>query len=234
MSFRFANDKKIYGFNSRQELLEFILPQKKILIAVGVEKILNKNNKLTQIINENVAYCDGVGSVMVLKKKGLNSIKIPGAEFWLDIVKECYNSKTFYLIGSKLEIINQVVSKLEKDFPGIDILNYRDGYFEDEDITEIEQDIKEKKPDIVFVALGSPKQEFLMSRFIKTHKALYMGLGGSFDLYTGSVKEVPLFWKKIFRWEGLYRSFNDFKNIKRWKRQLIAFKFFYKLLTNKI
>ncbi len=234
MEHRYINSKKIFGFKSRSELLAHISLQKKILIAVGVEKILNRDIKLTKIINENIAYCDGVGAVMALKKKGLYSVKIPGAKFWLDLINDHYKTKTFYLIGSKEIVIKDTVNKLKKEFDGINIVNFRDGYFGDDEISLIEKDLILKKPDIVFVALGSPKQEYLMDHFIKKHPALYMGLGGSFDLYTGVAKEVPTIWKKIFKWEGIYRAFNDFRNMKRWKRQLIAFKFIYKYYFNKL
>ena len=51
-------------------------------------------------------------------------------------------------------------------------------------------DIAEKRPDFVFVAMGSPKQEFLMADMLKRHKAVYQGLGGSFDVYTGRAKRA--------------------------------------------
>ena len=56
-------------------------------------------------------------------------------------------------------------------------------------------DIEEKKPDVVFVAMGSPKQEYLMEEMQKRNPdAIYQGLGGSFDVYTGAVKRAPKWW----------------------------------------
>ncbi len=234
MDYRFVNNKKIYGFENKYQLIDFILPQKKILIALGAEKVLKNDKRLTKIVNDNIAYCDGEGAVMALKKKGLFSVKIPGAKLWLYIISKCYKTKSFYLIGGKQKVIDETVNKLKTEFERINIINYSNGYFSDFEMEKIEQDIIKKKPDIIFVALGSPKQEYLMSSLIKKHPALYMGLGGSFDLYTGQVKDVPAIWKKIFKWEGIYRSFNDFRNIKRWRRQLIVFKFLYKLYFNKL
>ena len=56
--------------------------------------------------------------------------------------------------------------------------------------------IEEFKPDIVYVAMGSPKQEKLMERIQKSHDAVYQGLGGSFDVYIGAVKRAPEWWVK--------------------------------------
>jgi UDP-N-acetyl-D-mannosaminouronate:lipid I N-acetyl-D-mannosaminouronosyltransferase len=61
-----------------------------------------------------------------------------------------------------------------------------------------------------------------------------MGLGGSFDLFVGEVKDVPTWWKKVFKWEGLYRQFYDLKNLKRWKRQFKVLPILWKILVGRI
>lgn len=66
------------------------------------------------------------------------------------------------------------------------------------------------------------------------HKAIYKGLGGSFDLYTGGAKQVPKFWLKYIKWEGLYRLFNDITNVKRIERQKIIFKYFSYIINGKL
>ena len=54
---------------------------------------------------------------------------------------------------------------------------------------DLSNDIKKLKPDFVFVAMGSPIQETLIELIQKYHTATFMGLGGSFDVYTGNVKK---------------------------------------------
>lgn len=71
-------------------------------------------------------------------------------------------------------------------------MNYRNGYLKTpEERKALIEDIAEKKPDVVFVAMGSPKQELLMEEMLERHPAIYQGLGGSFDVYTGAVKRAP-------------------------------------------
>lgn len=228
------NQYKINAFESKEDFLNQISNEKKILIAMNAEKILQNNEELKDIINKNIGYPDGMGAVMALNQKGLKAIKIPGAEFWLDIINKFQNKKSFYILGSTDEIINKCVKKLKIDFPDINILGYRNGYINDDEKNILINELKNKKPDIVFVAQGSPRQEFLMNELMKSHKALYMGLGGSFDLYVGVVKPVPNWWKKIFKWEGLYRALNDFSNIDRWKRQSTVPKLMLKLIFRKL
>jgi len=210
----------IFPFKERKELLDYIENKKKILIAINTEKILKNDPKLKEIINNNIGYPDGIGAVMALHQKGFESIRIPGAELWLNIIAR-FKNKTYYLIGSNQEIIDQTIKKLKKDFPNIKILGYRNGYFKDGDKEKLIDELKQKRPDIVFVAQGSPRQEFLMNELIREHPALYMGLGGSFDVYTGYKKRAPKFFLD-YNLEWLYRLL---KEPTRASRQIVLFKF---------
>lgn len=227
-----VNKRNIYPFQSKEELLQALTHYSGLLIAIGAEKLLSENKELVAIINNNMAYCDGYGAVYALKRKGIRAEKIPGAYLWLDIIRKEYTSKRFYLLGAKEETLNMTISKLQKDFPGINIVGSHNGYFKDD--KKIMKHIKGSGADIVFVAMGSPKQEFFMAECFNGHSAIYMGLGGSFDLYTGNAKPVPKLWLKYVKWEGLYRTLMDFTNIKRIKRQVILFKYLEALLYNKI
>lgn len=190
---------KIYPFKSPEELIGFVEEHKGILVAINAEKILHATEQTRGIINRNIGYCDGVGAVMALKKKGCpDVVKIPGCELWLKIVDAWYRKgKSFYLVGSKPEVIETTVYRLVKDYPGIEIAGYRDGYIKSEEEKKtLLNDIAEKKPDVVFVAMGSPKQELLMEEMQCVHPAVYQGLGGSFDVYTGNVERAPKWWVK--------------------------------------
>ena len=120
-----VNDILVYPFTSDLELLDFIESKKGILIAVNAEKILHATQQTRNIINRNVGYSDGVGTVMALKKKGFkDAIKIPGCELWLKLIEFLYtNNKTFYLVGGKEEVINNTVSKLQTEYPNINIVH---------------------------------------------------------------------------------------------------------------
>ncbi len=190
---------KIYPFKSPEDLIGFVEEHKGILVAINAEKILHATEQTRGIINRNIGYCDGVGAVMALKKKGCpDVVKIPGCELWLKIVDAWYRKgKSFYLVGSKPEVIETTVDRLVKDYPGIEIAGYRDGYIKSEEEKKtLLNDIAEKKPDVVFVAMGSPKQELLMEEMQCVHPAVYQGLGGSFDVYTGNVERAPKWWVK--------------------------------------
>lgn len=214
---------KVYPFASFDELLNYVNGHKGILVAINAEKILHATPQTRDIINRNIGYCDGAGAVMALKKKGYQAVKLPGCELWLKIIESTYrDGKSFYLVGGKQEVIDATIEKLKKEFQGVNIIGYRNGYIKtDEERKTLIDDIETKKPDVVFVAMGSPKQELLMEEMAERHPAIYQGLGGSFDVYTGRVKRAPKWWVD----HNLEYAYRLIKQPSRIKRQIHLVRF---------
>lgn len=212
-----VNGVKIFPFTSFEQLLAYVDEHKGILVAINAEKILHATDQTRAIINRNIGYSDGAGAIIALKKKGFDHVaKIPGCVLWLHIIEAMYpQGKSFFLIGGKQEVIDATVEKLKEDYSGINIVGFRNGYLKsDEEKKMLLDDIEAKKPDVVFVAMGSPKQELLMEEMAERHPAIYQGLGGSFDVYTGRVKRAPEWWQN-HNLEWLYRLINQPSRIKR-------------------
>ena len=226
------NGVGVYPFRSDKEILDFVSKQNGVLVAINALKILNATDETRQLINRNIGYCDGVGAQLALRKKGEKDVvKIPGCELWLKIVSAFYKQKTFYLIGGKQTVIEKCVAKLKQDFPGINIVGYRNGYLKDEgDKQNLIADIVAKKPDVVFVAMGSPKQELLMEKIQEAHNAIFQGLGGSFDVYVGAVERAPKWWLD----HNLEFAYRLIRQPKRIKSQILLFKFLWKLYTDQL
>lgn len=223
---------ELYPFSSVEKLIDFAEENKGILVAVNAEKILNANETTISIINNNIGYCDGSGAVLAVKQKGYkNACKIAGCELWLHIISRYYKQKSFYLIGAKPEVIEEVISKLREEYPGINIVGYRDGYIKsEEERNALINDVATKMPDVVFVAMGSPKQEILMSDMLKRHRAIYQGLGGSFDVYSGRQKRAPKWWID----NNMEFAYRLIKQPKRITRNIHFIKYAYWLITKKL
>jgi UDP-N-acetyl-D-mannosaminouronate:lipid I N-acetyl-D-mannosaminouronosyltransferase len=222
---------EVYPFADVDQLIAFADEQKGILVAVNAEKMIKANEQTLSIINSNIAYCDGSAPVMAMHQLGHKEVtKIGGCELWLEIIKRHYRDKSFYIIGAKPEVNAEVVEKLRKDFPGINIVGARDGYLRTPaERSALIDDVVEKRPDVVFVAMGSPTQEILMSEMLQRHKAIYQGLGGSYDVYTGRVRRAPQ-WFLDHNIECVYRFIEQ---PKRFKREIIKVKFLWWLLWRK-
>lgn len=225
------NGVEVYPFPSVDSLLQYIDTYKGILVAINAEKILHATPQSRDIINRNIGYCDGMGAVKAARIKGAKDVcKIAGCELWLKIIERHHADKSFYLVGGKQQVIDATVDKLRAEFPGINIVGYRNGYFSgDEEMAATVDDIALKKPDVVFVAMGSPKQELFMEQMRQRHDAIYQGLGGSFDVYTGNVKRAPRWWID----HNLEYAYRLIKEPKRIKRQIHLLKFAWWLVIKK-
>lgn len=223
----------VYPFASFDELLALALRRKGILVAINAEKILHATPQLRDIINRNIGYADGAGCVLGLHHKGkTDAVKLPGCELWLKIVAALApQGKTFYLVGGRQEVIEETVAKLRTEFPAIRLAGYRNGFVRTPQEREaLLADIERVRPDVVFVAQGSPRQELLMEEMQARHAAIYQGLGGSFDVYTGHVHRAPRWWVR-HNLEFLYRLLRE---PKRLRRQIHLVRFLWLLTRDKI
>ncbi len=223
------NGINIYPFYSKEQILEYISHNNKIYIAINIAKIENRSKHLKTIINNNIGYPDGLGALLALKFFDHHVSRIPGVVLWLEVIKYLGIDKSYYFIGGYPRDIKQVVSKVLNNFPRINISGFSKGYFNSEkEKTILYEDIFQKKPDVIFVALGSPNQEYFMEKLYSGHPAVYLGLGGSFDIYIGKQKRPPGF---IIRWnlEWLYRWIANPR--KRTIKNIKSTIFFLKLLT---
>lgn len=209
-------DIKVHPFDSFDALIDYADSRKGILVAVNAEKCMNAKKELVDVINDNIGYCDGAGAVKVARRKGFpQAARTPGCELWLKVIARHYASgRSFYLVGSKTEVVEAVVAKLRGEFPGIQIAGYRNGFLGEGDEERLAADLEATRPDFVFVAMGSPKQELLMQRLKQRHMAVYQGLGGSFDLYIGNFKRAPRLIQKLGG-EWLWRFVAQPSRIKR-------------------
>nr|WP_246578957.1 WecB/TagA/CpsF family glycosyltransferase [Clostridium algidicarnis] len=162
---------------------------------------------------------DGVGVIFSAKVKGLKvKEKIAGIEVMQDIISYCNRkNKSIYLLGSKDSIVIKCKTNIEATYKDINVVGYKDGYFDLDNCDDIIEDINKCNPDVLFVAMGCPRQErFIIKHMDKLHCKLFMGVGGSFDILAGELKRAPK-WMITFGIEWLYRILKEPFRIKRMK-----------------
>ena len=159
---------------------------------------------------------DGIGLILVskLKKKGLIE-RVTGIETMAELLEICHHAgKSFFLLGGKPGRVEKAIETILERYPGIGKAFGHHGYFDCDD--EIVEKIQRLKPDVIFVCLGSPKQE----RWIHHHRhcfpetSVMIGVGGSVDVYAGAVRRAPVIFRKLGL-EWLYRVIQEPERIKR-------------------
>ncbi|MCK7485688.1 MAG: WecB/TagA/CpsF family glycosyltransferase [Bacillus subtilis] len=142
---------------------------------------------------------DGIGIILALKKLGIKTEQIPGIEFSYNLIEKCVeNNFKLAFLGASKEVIDNMTDKFKSKYPDINIVFAHDGYFNEKEQDLIIDKLKEAQPNVLFVALGVPKQEIWIAR----HKELMpdiimLGVGGSFDVWANKVKRAPSAYRKL-------------------------------------
>ncbi len=122
---------------------------------------------------------------------------------------------SLYLFGAKPGVAQAAANAINAQYPGIHICGAADGYFDEAKEQAIIADIAKKQPDVVFVCLGVPKQEFWIHKNkARLNARVLMGLGGCLDVFAGTVKRAPEIYQKLGI-EWLYRLAKEPKRIGR-------------------
>ena len=185
------------------------------VVTINPEMIQAARNdaKFAAIINNaELVIPDGIGVEIGLKILGHNIRRIAGIEFGRKLIDK-FAGQPVAFIGAKPEIISKSVENIKQEVPELNAVYVQDGYFKDEE--KVLNELKEKNPKLVLVALGSPKQEFFIAKAKELlPETLFIGLGGSFDVWSGVVERAPEIWQKTgFEW--LYRTIKEPQRFKR-------------------
>jgi len=174
---------------------------------------------------------DGIGIIKAASwlKEPLEE-RIAGFDLTIELLQIANNQGfSCYFLGAAEEVNAAAVLRIREDYPNITIAGRKHGFFDFSE-EEVARDIAKKKPDIIFVALGLPRQELWINQY-KSYfdKGLFMGVGGSFDVLAGKVNRAPDFWIKL-NLEWFYRLL---KQPSRWKCILKIFQFMFLVIIGK-
>jgi len=207
------------------------------IVALNAEKIMTalKDKELKKIItNADLIIPDGIGVCWAAKLlHNINIDRIAGIDLMENLLKEANKEKyKIFLFGAKQKVNELVIKNTKQKHSKIKICGNFHGYPNKTEEKKIINLIEKSKPDILFVALGAPKQEKWIHGNFKILKVpLSIGVGGSFDVLAGRVKRAPKKYQELGL-EWLYRFFQ--MPICRLSRTLLKIEFGVKVLFHKI
>jgi len=198
---KLKKSEKTFIVTANPETISYATTDKEIQ-----EMVLNK---------EIIKVPDGIGVVKAAKLLNINiEERIPGieiAEKLLEYGNEL--SSSIYLFGAKKEVLYNLNKIIKEKYPNIKILGMTDGYAKNKE--KAYEKIIKLEPDIILVALGIPNQEKLIYKYLeKFNKGIFVGVGGSFDVLSGSKKRAPKLFQKL-NIEWLYRIIKEPSRLKR-------------------
>lgn len=231
-----SNDKRFSIFNTYvdaytmeetldriKEIIHERKPTQHVVINASKINLMANDEKLTSIVNScPLINPDGASIVWAAKKLGIPiKERVTGIDLFLELIKISPQEKyKIFLFGAKEEVVKKVKSIFERDYPGIDIVGYRNGYYSVEDEESIAEQIRKSKADILFVAFSSPKKEYFINKYLNDMNVPFcMGVGGSFDVVAGMTKRAPL-WMQKHGLEWFYRFIQEPRRM--WNRYIIG------------
>lgn len=185
--------------------------------AETIYRALNNPGFLQTIKSADLVTADGSGVVWAANRLGCHlPERITGIDLIHSLTKLAVKKDySIYLLGGKPGIAQLAGQRLKRVYPGLIIVGTRHGYFSSAEEAEIRAELKLLAPSLLFVGLGSPKQEEWINRIIQELPGtVAMGVGGSFDVLSGQVPRAPL-WMQKSGLEWLYRLFRQPWRLKR-------------------
>lgn len=214
----YKNRQKVLGYPvdmvSEQSALEIISEAWKNgkslhVVTINAEMVVTaqRDQQLDRIIRHaHLIVPDGSGVVFALKLIGQTVTKLPGIELAAAALREAAKTnRRIALLGGKPEVMEKLQKVLIEQYPGINIVASHDGYWSNDTEDEVVDALSVAEPDLLLVAMGVPRQEYFLDRWHAAFPhAVMIGVGGSFDVWTGTVKRAPALFRKLHL-EWLYR-----------------------------
>lgn len=198
-------------------------PAQHVVINASKMNLMQQDEKLTEIVNScPLINADGASIIWAAKKLGIPiKERVTGIDLFTKLI-EISNEKGYriFLFGAKEEVVTKVKAIFEEKYPKIQISGYRNGYFTENDESDIVKQIADSNADIMFVAFSSPKKEYWINKYLnQLNIPFVMGVGGSFDVVAGVTDRAPE-WMQKRGLEWFYRFIQEPRRM--WRRYIIG------------
>jgi N-acetylglucosaminyldiphosphoundecaprenol N-acetyl-beta-D-mannosaminyltransferase len=172
----------------------------------------------------DLVYCDGYGVRLAAKALGVEiPHRMTGADWIWGLAGLCEaNEQSIYLLGSEPGVAREAAQRLHRWFPRLSIVGTHHGYFDldsphDQRVVE---DINARRPDIVLVGMGTPKQELWVERrAAQLDVDVLWTVGALFDYVSGRVPRAPA-WLADNGLEWIFRLAIEPQRM--WRRYLLG------------
>jgi len=185
------------------------------IFAINPEKIMAAREQpelLAALESAALLIPDGIGAVFAARLNGIRGLeRVAGAELMPELCTLAQEKGYgVYLFGGRPEVNPATARRLTEQYPGLRIVGRHHGFVDDRQQATLIEDINRSGAQILFVAVGSPRQEYWISRSISLLSTVKVcqGVGGTFDVIAGRVKRAPRAWRTVYL-EWLYRFIHE-------------------------
>ena len=192
------------------------------IVTLGTEMVVYAQNDpaFREVVNHSaLSLCDTVGLLQAARRRGAAlRERVTGVELVEHLCAIAAREKiSVFFLGGAEGVADDAAAILEARFPGLHVAGTRHGFFSLEEEGAIAQEIRASGAELLFVGLGSPRQEMWIARNLQaTGCGAAIGIGGSFDVLSGRIPRAPEVWRRL----GLEWFYRLVREPSRFRRQL--------------
>lgn len=206
-------------------------------VVINVDKVVKaaRDRRLREIINScDLINADGMPIVWASRVLGTPlKERVTGVDLFERLLERAAREEwRVYFLGAREEVVSIVAGLAPRRCPGLRVAGYRNGYWKAEEEAEVVKGIRAENPQLLFVAISSPKKEQFLSKYqAELGVPFAMGVGGTFDVYVGRVTRAPV-WMQRSGLEWFYRFLQE--PTRMFKRYFVDDMYFLWLLVNEL
>ena len=195
-----------------EEIIREGIPRQHVVVNAFKFAMMRHDSELRRIINAcDVVNADGMPVVWASRVLGTPlPERVAGVDLFLRLV-EMSSRKGYrpYFFGAREEVLQRTVAAFKATYPKLEIAGFRNGYFRDDEEETIARQIRDSRPDMLFVGISSPMKEKFLNRWMSYMRVPFcMGVGGSFDIVGGKTQRAPI-WVQRFGIEWAHRILQE-------------------------
>ena len=206
-----------------EKIIKSGVPTQHVVINALKINLMNEDTELRRKVNScPLINADGASILWAAKKLGIPlKERVAGIDLFLELVKVAADKGyKIYLFGAKEEVVQKVKNIFLEQYPSLKIVGVRNGYFKEDNESEIVSDMVTSGADMMFVAFSSPKKEYWINKYLNEIQIPFvMGVGGSFDVVAGVTNRAPK-WMQNHGLEWFYRFIQEPRRL--WNRYIIG------------
>lgn len=211
-----------------------IATRRRLLIGVvNAAKVVNmrRDARLREaVLAADCIFADGMSVVWASRilRRALPQ-RVAGIDLMVHLLergsRQCWR---VFLLGATQDVLDAVVQRVRRDYPGVVLAGAHHGYFQASDEPGLVDQIRASRADVLFAAMSSPKKECFLARWAAALDVPVLhGVGGAFDVLAGKVRRAPQGWQRLGL-EWLYRVLQEPGRL--WRRYLVTNTLFAGLL----
>lgn len=204
------------------------------LVNAFTLSLVERSERLRLILEQDLLFCDGKPLAFLLGRRNINVKQIRGADLMRAVLQKSPEELSHFFLGSTQSVLDALLENARESNPKIKIAGSFSPPVQDDfsaALQEWVEMLKDSQANVVWVGLGTPKQDFVVHEIAKQIPITAIAVGAAFDYLAGTLVEAPKF-IQIIGFEWLFRLLKEPKRL--WRRYLVGNLRFVRMIVSEV